>query len=191
MESVTMPEASADSLQMIERLIGFDTTSHRSNLKLINFVRDFLARHGVESVLTHDAAANKANLLATLGPADRPGYILSGHTDVVPVDDQPWSSDPFMVVRRDSRLFGRGVCDMKSFSAIALALAPEFLRRGLKAPIHFALSYDEEVGCGGVRRLIADLEARKLRPLGCIVGEPTGMTVVVAHKGRFSVDVRV
>ncbi|MBV9516937.1 MAG: acetylornithine deacetylase [Hyphomicrobiales bacterium] len=186
-----MSEPSAASLAMIERFVGFDTTSHKSNLPLIHFVRDELARQGVASLLTFDDSGKKANLFATLGPADRPGFILSGHTDVVPVDDQPWTSDPFTLVRRGERLFGRGTCDMKSFSAIALALVPEFLARGLKTPIHLALSYDEEIGCVGVRRLIADLDARNLRPLGCIVGEPTAMAIVCAHKGRRTTRVRV
>ncbi|MBW0004235.1 MAG: acetylornithine deacetylase [Hyphomicrobiales bacterium] len=186
-----MSKPSAASLAMIERFVGFDTTSHKSNLPLILFVRDELAQQGVPSILTFDDTGTKANLFATLGPSDQPGFILSGHTDTVPVDDQSWSTDPFKLVRRGERLFGRGTCDMKSFSAIALALVPEFLARGLKTPIHLALSYDEEIGCIGVRRLIADLATRNFRPLGCIVGEPTAMGIVCAHKGRRTTRVRV
>ena len=186
-----MSESSAASLAMISRFIAFDTTSHKSNLPLIHFVRDELAQQGVPSILTFDDTGTKANLFATLGPADQPGFILSGHTDTVPVEDQSWSTDPFKLVRRGERLFGRGTCDMKSFSAVALALVPEFLARGLKTPIHLALSYDEEIGCIGVRRLIADLATRNLRPLGCIVGEPTAMGIVCAHKGRRTTRVRV
>ena len=186
-----MSEPSAASLAMISRFIAFDTTSHKSNLPLIHFVRDELAQQGVPSILTFDDTGTKANLFATLGPADQPGFILSGHTDTVPVEDQSWSTDPFKLVRRGERLFGRGTCDMKSFSAVALALVPEFLARGLKTPIHLALSYDEEIGCIGVRRLIADLATRNLRPLGCIVGEPTAMGIVCAHKGRRTTRVRV
>ncbi|MBV9753403.1 MAG: acetylornithine deacetylase [Hyphomicrobiales bacterium] len=186
-----MSEPSAASLAMISRFIAFDTTSHKSNLPLIHFVRDELAQQGVPSILTFDDTGTKANLFATLGPADQPGFILSGHTDTVPVEDQSWSTDPFKLVRRGERLFGRGTCDMKSFSAVSLALVPEFLARGLKTPIHLALSYDEEIGCIGVRRLIADLATRNLRPLGCIVGEPTAMGIVCAHKGRRTTRVRV
>lgn len=171
---------------MIEKLIGFDTTSRDSNLALIEFVRDYLADLGIESRLTYDDDGRKANLFATMGPADRPGIVLSGHTDVVPVDGQDWHTDPFTVTERDGRLYGRGTSDMKSFVAVALALAPEFLARDLETPIHFAFSYDEEVGCIGVRRLIADLENLAVRPQACIVGEPTEMKVIAAHKGKKS-----
>ena len=179
------------SRQMIERLIGFDTTSRLSNLELIGWVRDYLAGHGVESRLVFDATGTKANLFATLGPPERPGIVLSGHTDVVPVDGQDWHTEPFRAVERDGRLYGRGTCDMKSYLGVALALVPEFLARGLGTPIHLALSYDEEVGCIGVRRLIADLAERGVRPVCCIVGEPTEMRVVVGHKGKLSMRCHV
>ena len=144
-------------LGMIERLVAFDTTSRDSNLALIDFIADYLAGHGIESTKVFDDSGAKANLFATLGDgAD--GIVLSGHTDVVPVDGQDWSSDPFTVTRRDGRLYGRGTADMKSFSAIALALVPEFLARGLAIPVHFALSYDEEVGCLGAPRLIEAIQ---------------------------------
>ncbi len=176
------------SLDLIRTLVAFDTTSRDSNLALIEWVRHYLEGHGVASTLTFDDDRRKANLFATLnardGNATHGGIVLSGHTDVVPVDGQPWDTDPFSVVVRDGRLYGRGVTDMKSFSAVGLAFVPEFLRRGLAKPVHFALSYDEEVGCIGVRRLIADLAARGVAPAGCIVGEPTGMQMVVAHKGK-------
>ena len=172
--------------EMIERLIGFDTTSRGSNLDLISFVADYLAEYGIAATLTHDDDRGKANLFATLGPEGDGGVVLSGHTDVVPVDGQAWSSDPFTVVERDGRLHGRGTCDMKSFIAIALALVPEYLERDLAVPIHFALSYDEEVGCIGVNRLIAGVRAAGLRPAVVIVGEPTGMRVVNAHKGIYA-----
>jgi acetylornithine deacetylase len=132
-----------------------------------------------------------ATLPAQDGNATTGGIVLSGHTDVVPVDGQPWDSNPFDATLADNRLIGRGVADMKSFSAIGLAMVPELLRRGLKQPLHFALSYDEEVGCIGVRRLIADLAARGIKPAGCIIGEPTGMRPVVAHKGKRSFRCRV
>ena len=139
---------------MVEKLVAFDTTSRNSNLELVEFVRAYLAKHGVECRLVHDASGKKANLYATLGPADQPGIALSGHTDVVPVDGQAWDTDPWKVTRQDGRIYGRGVSDMKSFVAIVLTFVPEFMRRGLKTPINLALSYDEEVGCLGVRRLL-------------------------------------
>ena len=176
------------SLPLIRKLVSFDTTSRESNLALIEWVREYLSSHGIASTLTFDDEGRKANLLATLpatdGNTSTGGIVLSGHTDVVPVDGQPWDTDPFEVMQRGDRLYGRGVTDMKSFSAVGLSFVPEFLRRGLHQPIHFALSYDEEVGCIGVRRLIDDLVAKGLTPAGCIVGEPTGMQLVVAHKGK-------
>jgi acetylornithine deacetylase len=175
-----------DSIAMIRRLVGFDTTSRESNLALIHWVRDYLAEWSVPSTLVHDPDGRKANLFATIGPKDRGGIMLSGHTDVVPVDGQSWDSDPFDLVEKDGRLFGRGTTDMKSFLAVALALVPEMLARPLATPIHLALSYDEEVGCLGVRRLIDKLAEEPQRPRLCIVGEPSGMAVVAAHKGKRS-----
>jgi acetylornithine deacetylase len=169
--------------EMIERLIAFDTTSRSSNLALIDFVADYLRGHGLKPKLIPNPENTKANLLVTLGPDEPGGIILSGHTDVVPVDDQPWDSDPFSVVEKDGKLFGRGTADMKSFSAIALALVPEFLSRPLKTPIHIALSYDEEIGCLGVRPMIAEIARHLPRPKLAIIGEPTDMQVVNAHKG--------
>ena len=176
------------AFDLIRTLVSYDTTSRESNLALIHWVRDYLASHGISSQLTYDDERRKANLFATLPAQDGNttvgGIVLSGHTDVVPVDGQPWDTPPFEVTQVGDRLHGRGVTDMKSFSATGLALVPELLRRGLARPLHFALSYDEEVGCIGVRRLIADVVARGIKPAGCIVGEPTGMQVVVAHKGK-------
>jgi acetylornithine deacetylase len=181
-----MPGTTLSSADMIGRLVGFDTTSRNSNLALIDFVRDYLDGWGIASELVFDAEQRKANLYATIGPEDRGGIVLSGHTDVVPVDGQPWETDPFVLKEADGRLYGRGTCDMKSFVAVALALVPEFLARGLKTPVHFAFSYDEEVGCLGVRELLAELRQRPVKPRGCIVGEPTLMRPVIAHKGRKS-----
>jgi acetylornithine deacetylase len=186
-----MRSADLSSIKMIERLVGFDTTSRLSNMALIEWVQAYLAEHGIDSRLTFDDDRKKANLFATLGPADRPGLVLSGHTDVVPVDGQPWDTDPFVLTERDGRLYGRGTSDMKSFLAVVLTLVPEFVRRGLETPIHLALSYDEEVGCIGVRRLLADLTAAGIKPQGCIVGEPTEMKVITGHKGKLSVRCRV
>ncbi len=171
---------------MIRRLIGFPTVSRDSNLDLIHFVRDRLKALDADIRLTFDDQRRKANLFATLGPRGESGIALSGHTDVVPVDGQAWDSDPFELAERDGRLYGRGTSDMKSFIAVALTLAPEFVERGLATPLHFALSYDEEVGCLGVGRLIADLAQAGIRPKSCIVGEPTMMRPIIAHKGKRS-----
>jgi acetylornithine deacetylase len=182
---------SGRSVDLIRSLIGFDSTSRNSNRALIEFVRDLLARHGVACELFWNEDESKANLWATIGPADRPGVVLSGHTDVVPVDGQAWSSDPFAMQEQGGRLYGRGACDMKSFIALALAKVPEMIERKLPAPIHFALSYDEEVGCNGVRSLVAALAGRSPRPALCIVGEPTEMQVILGHKGGRGYHVHV
>ena len=178
------PAGAPVSIEMIRKLVGFPTVSRDSNLELINFARDYLAGLGAESRLTFNDERSKANLFATLGPPGTPGIVLSGHTDVVPVDGQAWDTDPFNVVEKDGKLYGRGTSDMKSFIAVVLALAPEFAQRGLKTPLHFAFSYDEEVGCIGVGRLISDLAQSGIRPKSCIVGEPTLMRPVIAHKGK-------
>ncbi|MGD0503612.1 MAG: acetylornithine deacetylase [Steroidobacteraceae bacterium] len=190
------PTPSADARAMVERLIAFNTVSRDSNLGLIEWTRDYLAKLGARTRLTHDATGRKANLFATLGDSNKPGLILSGHTDVVPVDGQNWDTDPFKVVERDGKLYARGSADMKGFIGVALSQAPKFveaLHAGrLDAPLHYALSYDEEVGCIGVRGLIRDLEENGIRPGGCVVGEPTSMQPIIAHKGmnRFRCTVR-
>ncbi len=181
--------------ELIRTLIAFDTTSRGSNLALIDWVRGYLEGYGIASTLSFDDARGKANLFATLpardGNTTTGGIVLSGHTDVVPVDGQPWDTPAFEATPLGDKVHGRGVTDMKSFSATGLAFVPEFLRRGLAHPVHFALSYDEEVGCIGVRRLLEDIVARGIKPAGCIVGEPTGMQLVVAHKGKQSWRCRV
>lgn len=175
-------------LDIVRALIGYDTTSSRSNLALIAFVHAWLKNHGVEQVtVVHDAVGAKANLFATLPAANGDtanGLLLSGHTDVVPVTGQAWSSPPFDPVIRAGRLYGRGACDMKGFIGVALGLVPTLSRRRLREPLHFALSFDEEVGCLGLPLLLAELEERGIRPRGCVVGEPTDMRPVVAHKGN-------
>ncbi len=171
------------SRDMIARLVGYDTVSRHSNLELIHYVRDYLAGHGITSQLIHNDDGTKANLLATVGPQVEGGVVLSGHTDVVPVDGQPWSTDPFQLTEKDGRLYGRGTCDMKAFSAVGLAMVPTLLEKGLKRPVHFALSYDEEIGCLGAPSLIEQLISTVARPEAVIVGEPTSMQPVVAHKG--------
>ena len=180
-----MTGARYTTTEMLARLVGFDTTSRGSNLALIEFAAEYLRGHGIEPTLTYDDAGAKANLFATLGPAGAGGVVLSGHTDVVPVDGQPWTTDPFTLVESEGRLYGRGTCDMKGFLAVALALVPELLAAGLAKPIHLALSYDEEVGCLGVPRLIEGIRAAGLAPAIVIVGEPSGMRVVNAHKGVY------
>jgi acetylornithine deacetylase len=170
-------------LEMIERFISFDTTSRDSNLKLINFVRAYLEPHQIHCDVIPDAANNKANLLARLGPRRGPGIILSGHTDTVPVDDQNWNYEPFALTRVNDRLFGRGTVDMKSFVAICVALAPDFSRMNLREPIYIAMSYDEELGCLGVPSMIDKILTFDEQPRACIVGEPTEMEVFIAHKG--------
>jgi acetylornithine deacetylase len=174
----------AETWDLIQRLVGFDTTSRGSNLGLVEWVRDWLRGFGVESRLTYDSSGTKANLFATIAKGAKPGIVLSGHTDVVPVDGQPWDTDPFQATLKGDRIYGRGAADMKSYIAAALAMTPRFLAAELKSPVHFALSYDEEVGCIGVRGLLEDLARNGIRPGGCIIGEPTSMQPVIAHKGK-------
>lgn len=167
--------------EMLARLVAFPTVSRDSNLPLIDFVEEHLRGHGVSACRVPSDEGAKENLYATIGPMVPGGVVLSGHTDVVPVDGQPWDTDPFELTARDGRLHGRGACDMKAFCAIALSLVPEMKR--LKRPIHLALSYDEEVGCLGAPRMIRELQARVPPPAAVIVGEPTEMRVMTAHKG--------
>ena len=182
--------AAADlaALPLIEKWVSFASVSRDSNLPIIEWTKARLEGYGLKCSLTYDDSGKKANLWATLPAADGEtkvgGLVLSGHTDVVPVDGQPWDTDPFAAQVIGDKLFGRGVTDMKSFAATALMMVPELLKRQLKHPVHLAFSYDEEVGCIGVRRLIADMLAQGYQPAGCIVGEPTGMQVVIAHKGK-------
>ncbi|MDE0308315.1 MAG: acetylornithine deacetylase [Acidiferrobacterales bacterium] len=177
---------SKSSIDLITDLVGFDTTSRNSNLELIEFVKGYLEQFGISSELVFDRDRRKANLFATIGAADLGGVALSGHTDVVPVDGQKWETDPYRIDRKDDRLFGRGTSDMKSFIAVCLAKVPQMIERNLATPIHFAFSYDEEIGCVGVRTLLRELEQRPNKPRLCVIGEPTGMRVVRAHKGKIS-----
>jgi acetylornithine deacetylase len=177
--------ATPRALELARTLIGIDTVSANSNLALIHCIRDALARLGVTSRLSWNAERTKANLFATLGEGKPAGVILSGHTDTVPWVGQDWSVDPLGGVVRDGRLYGRGSADMKGFIATAVAHAPLFLEADLPFAIHLAFSYDEEVGCFGVRELIADLREAGIAPLACIVGEPTGMVPAIAHKGVY------
>ena len=185
------PPPHPTSEDVLAALVGFDTTSRRSNLALVEWVEAYLERHGVPSFRVPNAAGDKANLFATVGPEDAPGVILSGHTDTVPVDGQDWSSDPFVLDERDGRLHGRGTTDMKGFLACCLAAVPAMRAAPLTRPIHLALSYDEEVGCLGVVGLIERLAREGRRFRACIVGEPTGMRVVTAHKTKRSLRATV
>lgn len=179
---------SSNALQLIQSLVRMNTVSQNSNLELIHFVRDELARLGVSSRLSYNADKTKANLFATLGEGKAAGVILSGHTDTVPWDGQEWSMEPLSAVVRqepEPRLYGRGSADMKGFIGVALAHAEAFLNSPAPFAVHLALSYDEEVGCFGVKELIADLREAGIQPLACIVGEPTGMVPAIAHKGVY------
>lgn len=179
---------SSHALQLIQSLVRMNTVSQNSNLELIHFVRDELAQLGVSSRLSYNADKTKANLFATLGEGKTAGVILSGHTDTVPWDGQDWSMDPLSAVvtqEPEPRLYGRGSADMKGFIGVALAHAEAFLNSPAPFAVHLALSYDEEVGCFGVKELIADLRDAGFKPLACIVGEPTGMVPAIAHKGVY------
>ncbi|MDG1021620.1 MAG: acetylornithine deacetylase [Emcibacteraceae bacterium] len=168
---------------MLSELIFFDTTSSKSNMNLINYVEDYLLSFGIKSQIIKDPHEEKANLHAIIGPEDISGIMLSGHTDVVPVKGQNWSTDPFQMTEKDGKLYGRGSCDMKGFIACVLAKVPEFVNADLKEPIHLAFSYDEETGCTGVHSLVDVVRDLTVKPRACIVGEPTSMKVVNSHKG--------
>ena len=168
---------------LLSELISFDTTSRNSNLEIIDFIAAMLEPYGIKPELTFDNDKKKANLFATLGGGNEPGIVLSGHTDVVPVDGQDWSSDPFKTEIRDGRMFGRGTCDMKGFIAICLTRIEAILQADSATPVHFAFSYDEEIGCLGVTRLLEVLKKKPVLPKACIIGEPTSMGVIRAHKG--------
>jgi acetylornithine deacetylase len=181
----------ADGLAILGRLVAFDTTSRDSNLTLIDYVEGLLAPLGVTGRRVASPDGAKANFYATIGPPVRGGVVLSGHTDVVPVDGQKWTSDPFTLTERDRRLYGRGTCDMKGFLALALAAVPGFARGALARPVHLAFSYDEEVGCLGAPAMIAEIARNVPSPAAVIVGEPTSMEVVNGHKGIISYVVTV
>ena len=176
---------------VLERLVGFDTVSHHSNLSLIDWVEEYLAVHRVESRRIASPDGRKANLLASIGPAAEGGVVLSGHTDVVPVAGQDWRTQPFVVTEEGGRLYGRGVADMKGFLALALAATPDFLAAKLTRPVHLAFSYDEEIGCFGAPGMIEVINHDLPRPALVVVGEPTSMEVVSAHKGITAWRVRV
>ncbi len=172
-----------NSVELIKKLVSFNTTSKLSNLELIHFIADYLSTHDLDANLIYNDSKSKANLYALIGPEDVPGIVLSGHTDVVPVDGQEWESNPFDVVEKDGRLYGRGTSDMKSFIGVVLSMIPEIQKSALNVPIHLAFSFDEEVGCLGAPLMIKEMSHLKVKPRAVIVGEPTQMRVVNAHKG--------
>jgi len=176
-------ELQQTSVDILSKLISYDSTSSKSNLDLISYIQSYPNELGIEHRLTYNHDKSKANLWATIGPTDRGGVVLSGHTDVVPIEGQVWRSDPFTMTHRDGKLFGRGSSDMKGFIACVLAHAPEFVAKPLTIPLHFAFSYDEEVGCLGVGNLIQDLRDNLPAPIAVIVGEPTSMKIVGGTKG--------
>jgi acetylornithine deacetylase len=180
-----------NSLDILQHLVGFPTVSRDTNLPLIDWIRNYLADLGIHSHLVGDPSGSKSNLFASIGPAEAGGLVLSGHTDVVPVEGQRWSSDPFKLNARGSRLYGRGACDMKGFIAAVLTRVPLWKEANLRRPVHLMFSYDEEVGCLGVSSMIAAAQQKLPRPAAVIVGEPTGMRLATAHKGLCAVRTRV
>ena len=177
--------------QILSKLIAFDTTSSESNLALMHYVQSFLSEHSVESRLVYNQEKTKANLYATLGPQDKAGVMLSGHTDTVPVTGQNWTQPPYKLSKLNDRYYGRGTSDMKGFVAAVLASVPQIQANELHTPIHLAFSYDEEIGCVGVRKLIENLKEQTIKPAICIIGEPTSMQVVTSHKGKIAATVKV
>ncbi len=174
-----------DTKLLLEELIAFPTVSTDSNLAMIEFLADRLRAVGARVDIHRDASGTKANLFATLGPEGDGGIVLSGHSDVVPVTDQVWTSDPFEMVERDGKLFGRGTCDMKGFIAAAVAMAPSYAARVRDRPLHFAFTHDEETGCIGAQELVRMLRAQGIRPALAIIGEPTSMRIIEGHKGCY------
>ena len=184
-------EKDSKAIELLKTLVGFDTTSYNSNLELIEFIQSYLSSYDIDSTLIHDESGKKANLYATIGRTDIGGVMLSGHTDVVPVAGQDWDTDPFSLTESSDKLYGRGSADMKGFIALVLSRVPEMVSSELTKPIHLAFSYDEEIGCVGVQRMLDLLEHQPIKPSCCIIGEPTGMEVVIGHKGKHATRVKV
>ncbi len=180
-----------NSIQILEKLISFNTVSSNSNLEIISYCEKILKDAGAKITIIKNKEGTKANLFATIGPVDQAGIILSGHTDVVPVTNQKWNTNPFELTEIDNKLYGRGTADMKSFVACALHAASKASLMNLKTPLHFSFSYDEEIGCVGVRSLIEMLKNSSTNPLFCIVGEPTSMQVMSGHKGKVNASVLI
>jgi acetylornithine deacetylase len=180
-----------NSEEILARLVAFDTTSTKSNLQLIDFIRNLLDDHGIKSQLVHNDDHNRANLYATIGPLDIGGVMLSGHTDVVPTTGQDWNSDPYQLKTEERLLLGRGACDMKGFIACVLAGLPQITAERLQTPIHLAFSYDEEIGCLGAKKLVEVMAGFEIKPRIGLIGEPTNMGMVLGHKGKISFRVTV
>ncbi len=180
-----------NSEQLLGRLIAYDTTSTTSNLELIDFIQNYLDGFSVNSQLVHSDDMTRANLYATIGPDDVGGVMLSGHTDVVPTSGQNWSSDPYQIKIDEAAFYGRGACDMKGFIACVLAAIPQLTAKRLLTPVHLAFSYDEEIGCVGVKKLIDAMQGFEVKPVIGLIGEPTDMTMVVGHKGKAAFRVEV
>jgi acetylornithine deacetylase len=178
-----MTSLSTATLDILSNLVAFDTTSRNSNIACADWIVAYLAKYGVKTERFINAEGDKHNLYAIIGPADVPGYLLSAHTDVVPVDEQIWATDPFQLTIKGDKAYGRGACDMKGFLACTLAMVPEMVKANLKTPIHLAYSYDEEVGCTGVRDMLTHLAPREPKPLAAFIGEPSSMQVIIGHKG--------
>lgn len=191
MDGPSANPAGLTTAELLARLVSFDTTSRNSNLPLIGFVRHYLDSHGVPYRISTDATGQKANIHAIIGPQAAGGVALSGHVDTVPVDGQAWTADPFSLRQANGRFYARGAADMKGFVAACLAAVPDFKARNLSRPLHLFISYDEEVGCQGAQRLIQDLDESGLKPALCVVGEPSGMQPILAHKGKLNLHVRV
>ena len=177
------------SYQILEKLISFNTISSNSNLELMSFCENLLKDIGAKISIIKNHEENKCNLFATIGSSNKPGIILSGHTDVVSIEGQSWATNPFKLIEKNNRLYGRGTADMKSFVACALHAAIKGSEMNLQTPLHLAFSYDEEIGCVGVRSMIDMLKTLPLKPLFCIVGEPTSMQIASGHKGKVNVSV--
>ncbi len=180
-----------NAIDILKSLVGFDTTSFKSNLDLIAFIKNYLNIHKIKSTLVYDSSGKKANLYTTIGSSSEGGIMLSGHTDTVPITDQAWTYDPFHLTQKDNKLYGRGTADMKGFLALILSRVPKMISAKLSKPIHLAFSYDEEVGCVGVHRLLDLINGNSIKPAFCIVGEPTSMEVVTGHKGKCAYQVVV
>jgi len=175
----------SDTVALLRDLIAFPTVSEMSNLDMIAYLAHVLETHGARVDIFHDEIGHKANLFATIGPEVDGGIVLSGHSDVVPVAEQDWASDPFELIEHDGHLYGRGTCDMKGFIAAATAMAPVFAEQVRERPLHFAFTYDEEVGCFGAQALVDSLKAKGIRPGVAIIGEPTSMRIIEGHKGCY------
>lgn len=186
-----MPEQLENAIEILERLVSFESISGKSTREIVGFIQDYLSSHGIEATLSYDKAGERANIFATIGPQIDGGVVLNGHTDVVPVEGQAWSSDPFVLTRKGDRLFGRGSVDMKGFLACVLASVPTFKATKLIKPIHIAFSYDEENGGFGMPVLLKSMATNPYRPEIVIVGEPTEMQIVTGHKGGFEMRTEV